>query len=155
MCLIWTRTFQALVYQEQIPVAYQTVDQFIASVLPIRELEDDLVQVYNYANQGEVNGPNQVTDDSFKLLGEIPDLSDPAKLQVGISGPFGNGPIFSGPYWVVAIDETDITDPQWAIVTGGHQLWSLMVPACLSPQDSMETGSGSSQRNLLIQRTLR
>lgn len=69
--------------------------------------------------QGEVNGPNQVTDDSFKLLGEIPDLSDPAKLQVGISGPFGNGPIFSGPYWVVAIDETDITDPQWAIVTGG------------------------------------
>jgi len=69
--------------------------------------------------QGEVNGPNQVTDDSFKLLGEIPDLSDPAKLQVGISGPFGNAPIFSGPYWVVAIDENDVADPQWAIVTGG------------------------------------
>ena len=26
---------------------------------------------------------------------------------------------FAGPYWIVAIDDTNINDPQWAIVAGG------------------------------------
>ena len=26
---------------------------------------------------------------------------------------------FAGPYWIVAIDTTNIDDPQWAIVAGG------------------------------------
>ena len=73
--------------------------------------------MYNYANNGAVNGPPQVTNDNFRLLAQAPDLNDPAKLEVGISGPGGDRPLFPGPYWVVAIDNS--TNPEWAIVVGG------------------------------------
>jgi len=105
--------------QEQIPVQYQTVDQLYCVRAAYKQLEDDLVQVYNYANNGAVNGPPQVTNDNFRLLGKIPDLDDPSKLEVGIGRPLSNEPLLPGPYWVVAIDTKDTSDPQWAIVVGG------------------------------------
>jgi lipocalin len=104
--------------QQQIPVQYQTENQLYCVRAAYKQLEEDLFEVYNYANNDEVNGTPQVTGDSFRLVGEIPDASDPAKLQVGIAG-LGGRPAFAGPYWIVAIDTDNIDDPQWAIVVGG------------------------------------
>lgn len=42
--------------QEQIPVAYQTVDQLYCVRAAYQKLEDDLVQVYNYGNQVRYRG---------------------------------------------------------------------------------------------------
>jgi lipocalin len=105
--------------QEQIPVLYQRQNQLYCVRAAYKQLDNDLVQVYNYANNDAVNGPPQVTKSFFRLLGKIPNLEDPSKLKVGIGLPFFNEPLFPGPYWVVAIDTTNTTDPQWAIVVGG------------------------------------
>ena len=105
--------------QQQIPVQYQTESQLYCVRAAYKQIEDDLFEVYNYANNDQVNGTPQVTGEGgFRLLGEIPDASDPAKLQVGIAG-LGGRPSFAGPYWIVAIDTENIDDPQWAIVVGG------------------------------------
>lgn len=107
--------------QKQIPVIYQREDQLYCVQAQYKRLNDDTVQVFNYANEGKVNGPSQTTDGQGsgifggRLLGKIEDLDDPSKLSVGFAGPTGDSPLFAGPYWIVALDD----DYQWAIVTGG------------------------------------
>lgn len=104
--------------QEQMPLAYQTESQLYCVRAAYKQVGDDLFEVYNYANNDYVNGPPQVTGDDFALVAELEDVNAPSKLSVGIRG-LGGRPAFSGPYWIVAIDTSNIDDPQWAIVVGG------------------------------------
>lgn len=121
--------------QKQIPVVYQPVDQLFC-VTAIYEQKDpnDLSEgifVYNYQNEGGVNGKAISTreDDgglfSGPLTAIVDDPSDPSKLKVGLTGVTGR-PVFPGPYWVVAFDP----DYQWAIVVGGP------------PTETLENGCG-------------
>jgi uncharacterized surface protein with fasciclin (FAS1) repeats len=72
--------------QEQMPLAYQTESQLYCVRAAYKQLEDDLFEVYNYANNDAVNGPPQVTGDNFRLVAELEDTNDPSKLSVGIRG---------------------------------------------------------------------
>jgi len=72
--------------QEQMPLAYQTESQLYCVRAAYKQLEDDLFEVYNYANNDGVNGPPQVTGENFRLVAELEDTNAPSKLSVGIRG---------------------------------------------------------------------
>lgn len=72
--------------QEQMPLAYQTESQLYCVRAAYKQLEEDLFEVFNYANNDGVNGPPQVTGDNFRLVAELEDVNAPSKLSVGIRG---------------------------------------------------------------------
>ena len=75
--------------QQQMPLAYQTESQLYCVRAAYKQIDDDLFEVYNYANNDRVNGPPQVTGDTFRLAAELEDPSAPSKLSVGIRGLTG------------------------------------------------------------------
>jgi len=120
--------------QEQMPVSYQPVEDLFCVRAHYEFVNDtDPTQgliVYNYANQGEVNGPPMGTSGSgsggFQLKAVIPDPNEASKLLVGpgfLEQLFGRriAELFYGDYWVVAVGPSE--DPElgydWAIISGG------------------------------------
>jgi len=136
--------------QAQVPLIYQSKDQLFcvkATYKPINEDDPEAgVIVYNYANQGRVNGPSMGTSEDDDFLVALPaehgstSPTAASKLEVGpkaISGiSFLRGAAF-GPYWVVAVGESEaaaaVDEPpaypgvtpgsrvayDWAVVAGG------------------------------------
>jgi apolipoprotein D and lipocalin family protein len=76
----------------------------------------EVIEVYNQANQGAVNGPLQ-NDDDQTLCARLQDESEPGKLSVA---PCFLPNILSGPYWIIAIGKDESGKYDWAVVIGGE-----------------------------------
>jgi len=76
----------------------------------------EVIEVYNQANQGAVNGPLQ-NDDDQTLCARLQDESDPGRLSVA---PCFLPNYFSGPYWIIAIGKNVTGKYDWAVVIGGE-----------------------------------
>lgn len=76
-----------------------------------------VISVYNYANQGSVNGGNvaPMPNNSF-LCARVPNASSPEKLYVA---PCFLPNLFGGPYWIVLAGPSS-SNYEWAIVSGGQ-----------------------------------
>jgi len=76
---------------------------------------DTVITVYNYANEGKVNGKHQNSGNSTLCAREV-DAKDPSKLAVA---PCFLPDSLAGPYWLLAvgIEEGRYT---WAIIIGGE-----------------------------------
>jgi len=84
---------------------------------------DTVATVYNYGNEGRVNGPNQNAGNTT-LCARAVDSDDPSKLAVA---PCFLPNSLAGPYWVVAvgIDQVRVAEglgPEytWAVVIAGQ-----------------------------------
>lgn len=75
-----------------------------------------VVTVYNYANVGAVNGPNQ-NQNNMTLCARAVDEKDSSKLAVA---PCFLPNILAGPYWVLGIGKANDGTYEWAIVIGGE-----------------------------------
>lgn len=83
---------------------------------------DPLAGVYvnNYANEGEVNGPQVGTNIDGSFPGTfiaVPEPSQRSKLNVGFALPGSDVPANVGSnYWVVALDKDNYS---WAVIVSG------------------------------------
>jgi lipocalin len=75
-----------------------------------------VVTVYNYANVGAVNGPNQ-NKDNMTLCARAVDAEDSSKLAVA---PCFLPNLLAGPYWVLGIGKASDGAYEWAVVIGGE-----------------------------------
>ena len=75
-----------------------------------------VVTVYNYANVGAVNGPNQ-NKNNMTLCARAVDEKDSSKLAVA---PCFLPNILAGPYWVLGIGKASDGTYEWAVVIGGE-----------------------------------
>merc|ERR1712039_601848 len=78
--------------------------------------DGEVIEVYNQANQGAVNGPLQ-NDDEQTLCARLQDESEPGKLSVA---PCFLPNLFSGAYWIIAIGRNGSGQYDWAVVIGGE-----------------------------------
>jgi lipocalin len=76
----------------------------------------EVIEVYNQANQGAVNGPLQ-NKNNRKLCARLQDESQPGKLSVA---PCFLPNVFSGPYWIIALGKDGRGKYDWAVVIGGE-----------------------------------
>eukprot|EP01024_Parvocaulis_polyphysoides_P029148 TRINITY_DN262_c0_g2_i1.p1 TRINITY_DN262_c0_g2~~TRINITY_DN262_c0_g2_i1.p1 ORF type:complete len:248 (+),score=30.77 TRINITY_DN262_c0_g2_i1:839-1582(+) len=116
--------------QQQMPVSYQPVDQLYcvrAEYVPIDENEISKgVNVINYSNKGQVNGPASGTSgaggSNLPLIAIVPNADQASKLRVGIKQLRFIQQITFGDYWIVATGSSS-NDTQyefdWAIISGG------------------------------------
>ena len=102
--------------QKQQIVPYQDEDQLYCVVATYnRREEDDFIQVQNYGNNNQVNGPPQNSDEDSFFGNLCAEQVDGGELRVApcfLKWIFG---ITAGPYWVLAV----ASDYSWAIVSGG------------------------------------
>jgi len=75
----------------------------------------EVVSVYNYANEGAVNGPPQNANNQT-LCARLADPSQPGKLSVA---PCFLPNWLSGPYWIIGVGVQD-GRYTWAVVIGGE-----------------------------------
>jgi len=118
----WTR--KTWYIQAQQIVQYQQLDDFYC-VAATYDLDNKttvpffrgtVVTVYNYANIGDVNGPNQ-NKDNMTLCARAVDATDSSKLAVA---PCFLPNILAGPYWVLGIGKAKDGTYEWAVVMGGE-----------------------------------
>lgn len=109
--------------QEQQIVQYQQPKDFycVAATYDLRGdtvpfFHGTVVTVYNYANVGAVNGPNQNAN-NMTLCGRAVNEQDTSKLAVA---PCFLPNILAGPYWVIGIGEQRSGEYDWAVVIGGE-----------------------------------
>jgi len=72
--------------------------------------------VYNYANQGAVNGPLQNAN-NFTLCARANNDDDSSKLSVA---PCFLPNLFAGPYWVIGVGTAADGTYEWAVIIGGE-----------------------------------
>jgi lipocalin len=75
-----------------------------------------VVSVHNYANVGEVNGPNENSGNAT-LCARAADKDDTSKLSVA---PCFLPNVFAGPYWILGIGKDGDGAYEWAVVIGGE-----------------------------------
>jgi len=76
----------------------------------------EVIEVYNQANLGAVNGPLQ-NDDDQTLCARLQDDSEPGKLSVA---PCFLPNLLSGPYWIIAVGKAGSGKYDWAAVIAGE-----------------------------------
>jgi len=109
--------------QEQQIVDYQQPEDFFC-VAATYNLEGKSVPffsgtvatVYNYANVGKVNGPNQNAK-NMTLCARVLDASDTSRLAVA---PCFLPNFLAGPYWVLGLGTAADGTFEWAVVIGGE-----------------------------------
>ena len=109
--------------QAQQIVSYQQVDQFYC-VTATYALENkrvplfdgQVLSVYNYANEGQVNGKPTNTKDGMVLCARVPDAKDPTKLLVA---PCFLPNIAGGQYWIIGLGKHHDDEYSWAVISGG------------------------------------
>eukprot|EP00039_Didymoeca_costata_P018981 m.335805 g.335805 ORF g.335805 m.335805 type:complete len:230 (+) comp17679_c0_seq1:90-779(+) len=74
-----------------------------------------VISVYNYANNGAANGPNENDANKTILCARQTDPSSPAAI---INAPCFLPNFLAGDYWVIAAGPSD-NNYQWAIISGG------------------------------------
>eukprot|EP01025_Chloroclados_australasicus_P067649 TRINITY_DN936_c0_g1_i1.p2 TRINITY_DN936_c0_g1~~TRINITY_DN936_c0_g1_i1.p2 ORF type:complete len:283 (+),score=38.93 TRINITY_DN936_c0_g1_i1:44-892(+) len=116
--------------QLQMPLSYQpTEDLYCVKAWYVPIDENDVakgVNVLNYANKGQVNGPVTgtagVIGGGLPLIAIVPDVDQASKLRVGLSFLRIISAIAYGDYWIIATgSSTNDTDYSfdWAIISGG------------------------------------
>ena len=101
--------------QKQQTNPYQSENQLYCIAATYNQIDDGFLDVSNYGNNGQVNGPVQDSDDNGFFSNLCGKQTDGGELSVA---PCLFRPIFeavSGPYWVLDV----ATDYSWAIVSGG------------------------------------
>ena len=103
----------------------------------------NVISVYNYANQGKVNGPSMGnytpgTKHNFRqLCARELNQSEPEKLEVA---PCFLPNLFDGAYWILEAGPTT-TNYDWAIVIGGQPTKRIDNSSCTT-SDTGINGSG-------------
>jgi len=113
----WYIQAQQLVQYQQLEDLYcvaATYDLDNKTTVPF--FRGTVVTVYNYANVGAVNGPNQ-NKDNMTLCARAVDAADTSKLAVA---PCFLPNILAGPYWVLGIGKARDGTYEWAVVIGGE-----------------------------------
>lgn len=109
--------------QEQQLVQYQQLDDLycVAATYSLENatvpfFSGTVVTVYNYANVGSVNGPNQ-NKNNMTLCARAVNAQDSSRLAVA---PCFLPNILAGPYWVLGIGKAKDGTYDWAVVIGGE-----------------------------------
>jgi len=109
--------------QEQQIVGYQPLDSLycVAATYDLANahvpfFSGTVATVYNYGNQGEVNGPLQNAD-NFTLCARANNDDDSSKLVVA---PCFLPNLLAGPYWVLGVGTAADGTYEWAVVIGGE-----------------------------------
>lgn len=118
----WTRATWYI--QEQQVTGYQPEESLYCVTATYERGSDasvpffkgEVIEVYNQANQGAVNGPLQ-NDNNQILCARLRDESEPGKLSVA---PCFLPNWFSGPYWIIAIGKDGTGKYDWAVVIAGE-----------------------------------
>jgi lipocalin len=95
---------------------YQSENQLYCIVATYNKTDTEFIDVKNYGNNDEVNGPAQNSDNNGFFSTLCAKQVDAGDLAVA---PCFLEPIFdfaAGPYWVLAVAD----DYSWAIVSGGQ-----------------------------------
>ena len=90
----------------------------------------EVISVYNYANRGKVNGPNE-NNNSTVLCARVLEDCHPEKLAVA---PCFLPNIFSGPYNILAVGPHSY-HYEWAIVIGGQPTEYVGNNTCTTSED--------------------
>ena len=109
--------------QQQQLTGYQPADSLYC-VTATYNLQGDKVPffsgtvatVYNYANEGEVNGKDQNAKNTT-LCARAADKDDSSKLAVA---PCFLPNSLAGPYWVLDVGKADSGEMTWAVIIGGE-----------------------------------
>ncbi len=108
--------------------------------------QDSRIEVTNQCNQGSLDGRLQQVEG----FAEVVDGTTNAKLEVTFFG-------FSAPYWVIALDGRDGSEPYgWAVVSGpsDESLWLLSRSPQLEPETRAEIEAHLEERGIDIGRWL-
>eukprot|EP01023_Acetabularia_acetabulum_P042080 TRINITY_DN412_c0_g1_i2.p2 TRINITY_DN412_c0_g1~~TRINITY_DN412_c0_g1_i2.p2 ORF type:complete len:253 (-),score=49.00 TRINITY_DN412_c0_g1_i2:190-948(-) len=116
--------------QQQMPVSYQPADALYcvrAEYVPLDASDISKgVNVVNYANKDQVNGPPTGTSgaagSNFPLIAIVPNADQASRLRVGIKYLRFIQRITFGDYWIVATGSTANNTKyefDWAIISGG------------------------------------
>lgn len=112
--------------QQQQVTGYQSKDQFFCVAQSLDAATDKkvpfysgkVIAVYNYANEGAVNGPAVNNASEVVLCARQTDPDDPARI---INAPCFLPNVLAGDYWVIAVGGNPGTPNRytWAIISAG------------------------------------